>query len=145
MSESTHFEVADTAYRLTLAPPSAEAFVTLRAVAGMGERSLTAARAGLPGSLWAVTIHSGDALVAMGRVVGDGGLNYEIVDIAVHPDHQRRGLGRRVMEALMTPLRAEAPATAYVSLIADGGSPALYAEFGFEPTAPVSIGMALKL
>ena len=45
----------------------------------------------------------------------------------------------------MTQLRSAGPASAYVDLIADGGSPKLYAEFGFEPVAPASIGMALRL
>jgi ribosomal protein S18 acetylase RimI-like enzyme len=81
----------------------------------------------------------------MGRVVGDGGCNFEVVDIAVDPRHQRRGLGRRIMNSLMARLRADAPASAYVSLIADGGAPVLYAEFGFQFTAPESVGMALKL
>ena len=70
-----------------------------------------------------------------------------IVEIAyaVHPDHQRRGLGRRIMESLMQQLRLAAPKTAYVSLIADGVARKMYSEFGFTPTAPASIGMALHL
>ncbi|MDN0085028.1 hypothetical protein QU487_20175 [Crenobacter sp. SG2305] len=36
------------------------------------------------------------------------------------------------------------PETGYVSLIADGPAHALYAQFGFVPTAPASVGMALK-
>ena len=81
----------------------------------------------------------------MGRIVGDGGLNYEVVDIAVHPDYQRQGLGSRIMTALMAYLEREAPSSAYVSLIADHGAPALYSKFGFEFTAPASVGMALRI
>jgi ribosomal protein S18 acetylase RimI-like enzyme len=81
----------------------------------------------------------------MGRVIGDGGCNFVIVDIAVHPDHQRQGLGGKIMESLMTYLRENAPSSAFVSLIADEGAPALYRRFGFEFTAPASVGMALKL
>jgi ribosomal protein S18 acetylase RimI-like enzyme len=81
----------------------------------------------------------------MGRIVGDGGCNFEIVDMAVHPDFQRQGLGKRIMESLMTYLRETAPKTAYVSLIADDGAPALYRQFGFEFTAPASVGMAITL
>jgi predicted N-acetyltransferase YhbS len=50
-----------------------------------------------------------------------------------------------VMEAIMSFLNDNAPDSAYVSLIADDHSPALYSKFGFEPTAPASIGMALKI
>ena len=132
-------------YRLEEAVPAVEEYCALRIAAGMRPRSPEAAAIGLPATLYGATIRFGPDLVAMGRVVGDGGLNFTVVDIAVHPDHQRRGLGRRVMTSLMTRLRAEGPPSAYVDLIADGGSPALYAEFGFEFTAPASVAMAINL
>lgn len=40
----------------------------------------------------------------MGRAVGDG-LFYQIVDIAVDPAHQRRGLGKAIMAGLMDQLK----------------------------------------
>jgi hypothetical protein len=46
------------------------------------------------------------------------------------------------MTYLMAELEKLAPAEAYVSLIADGEAHRLYAQFGFRPTAPASIGMA---
>ena len=81
----------------------------------------------------------------MGRVIGDGGCFYQVVDIAVHPDYQRQGIGFQVMARLMEQLRSNAPASAYVSLIADGEACRLYEKFGFEFTAPASVGMALRL
>lgn len=80
-----------------------------------------------------------------GRVVGDGGCNFEVVDIAVHPEYQRQGLRGLVMNSVMSYIEENAPKTAYVSLIADHHSPALYSKFGFEPTAPVLIGMGYKV
>jgi len=38
-------------------------------------------------------------------------------------------------------MQANLPPSAYVSLLADGEAHRLYAQFGFEPTAPASIGM----
>ena len=81
----------------------------------------------------------------MGRIIGDGGCNYEIVDVAVHPDHQRQGLGYQIMEALMEYIYEYAPESAYVCLIADHGAPALYKKFGFEFTAPTSVAMAKRI
>jgi ribosomal protein S18 acetylase RimI-like enzyme len=80
----------------------------------------------------------------MARVVGDGGCNFEVVDVAVHPDYQRQRLGTRLMSAITKYLQSNAPASAYVCLIADHHSPALYSKFGFKPTAPISIGMAYR-
>lgn len=125
--------------------PGAEEYRALRVAAGLSPKSAEAAVRGLPGTLFAVCLRNDGELVAMGRLIGDGGLNYEVVDIAVRPDHQRKGLGSQVMTALMQWLRANAPASAYVCLIADHGAPALYEKFGFRKTAPVSIGMALRM
>lgn len=125
--------------------PSSDEYTALRIAAGMSPRTREAADLGLPNSLFAVCVRSGQQLVGMGRIVGDGGCNFEIVDVAVHPDYQRQGLGGRIMESLMTFLRENAPPSAYVCLIADEGAPALYQRFGFEFTAPASVGMAIKL
>ena len=51
----------------------------------------------------------------MGRIVGDGALNFEIVDIAVDPAHQGRGLGRIIMENIIRWLDSNAYKGAYVS------------------------------
>jgi hypothetical protein len=45
----------------------------------------------------------------------------------------------------MERIRATAPDGVYISLIADGEANRLYAQFGFVPIAPRSIGMALVL
>lgn len=79
----------------------------------------------------------------MGRLIGDGGLFYQVVDMAVMPEHQSRGLGKAIMQRLIDYIDAHAPAGAYVSLIADGDANKLYAQYGFKPTALRSIGMAL--
>lgn len=113
----------------------------LRAAAGMSARSVEGAEIGLPNSWFGVTIRHEGRAVGMGRIIGDGGTAFQIVDIVVEPDHQKRGLGKRIMTALMEQLIAEAPAKAYVSLIADGKAQYLYAKYGFAPTAPESIGM----
>lgn len=125
--------------------PESKEYRDLRAICGLSKKSKEAARLGLPNSLFATTIRHQGRLIAMGRVVGDGGCNFEVVDIAVHPEYQRQGLGGRVMSAIMAYIRDHAPESAYVSLIADHHSPALYSKFGFEPTAPVSIGMAYRV
>ncbi|MEM9315078.1 MAG: GNAT family N-acetyltransferase [Pseudomonadota bacterium] len=125
--------------------PRAAEYRQLRVLCGLSPRSEEAAARGLPRSLYCTTIRDGERLIAMARVVGDGGCNFEVVDVAVHPDYQKRGLGTRLMSAVSEYIRANAPESAYVCLIADHHSPALYSKFGFKPTAPVSIGMAYKV
>jgi ribosomal protein S18 acetylase RimI-like enzyme len=128
-------------YAWQLEIPPVEDYLRLRRNAGLTPRSVAAAEAGLPNTFIGVTIRLDDKVVGMGRAVGDG-LFYQIVDIAVEPEHQGQGLGKLIMTHLISELRRKAPAEAYVSLIADGRANELYAQFGFEPTAPASIGMA---
>ena len=136
----------DSTVALHEALPSDDEYRHLRQICGLSPKTAEAAARGLPNSLYSVVLRDdGDRLVAMGRVVGDGGCNFEVVDVAVHPDFQRQGLGGRVMQTISAWLADNAPSSAYVSLIADHHSPALYSKYGFKPTAPVSIGMGYKV
>lgn len=127
-------------YTLIESVPSAETFCHLRKIAGLSARPLAAAEIGLPRSCYGVHIIWQGSPVGMGRIVGDGALNFEIVDIAVDPEHQGKGLGRKIMEALVAWLDVHAFKGSYVSLVAD--VPELYAKFGFESVRPESEGMA---
>lgn len=52
----------------------------------------------LPGSLWHLSAWESDRLVGLLRAVGDGVSIVYIQDILVHPDHQRRGIGRELLQ-----------------------------------------------
>lgn len=132
-------------YRVTAATPSVADYLRLRQAAGLSPKSSEGAAIGLENSCFAVSVLHGERAVGMGRVIGDGGCFFQIVDIAIDPAHQRRGLGKAVMAALVDWLQAHAPDRAYVSLIADGDARHLYAGFGFAETAPRSVGMARLL
>lgn len=128
-------------YDLLPTPPGVDDYRRLRVEAGLSPKSEESARLGLPNTWFGVTLLQDGHPIGMGRIIGDGGTAFQIVDIAVHPAHQGKGLGKRIMTALMDHLHANAPAGAYVSLIADGDARHLYAQYGFEPVMPVSIGM----
>ena len=76
----------------------------------------------------------------MGRVLGDGGWYFVIIDMAVLPQHQRKGIGDAIMTALLARIRESSPG-AQVSLLADPPGRRLYARHGFVESAPGSIGM----
>lgn len=77
-----------------------------------------------------VALHDG-AIVGMGRIVGDGAIYFYLQDIAVRPEHQRRGLGTRIMDQLVAYLRAHAPEQAFIGLFAAADAMPLYARYGF--------------
>lgn len=81
----------------------------------------------------------------MGRLVGDGGWYFHVVDMAVLPEHQRRGLGGAVLSYLLEEIRRRAPSGAFVSLLADPPGRPLYLRHGFLESAPGSVGMVLTL
>lgn len=104
------------------------------------DQPATAASAGGPGQ--------GQA-VAMGRVIGDGGWYFHIADMAVLPEHQRKGLGDAILKHLVAHIRAKAPAgegaEPYVTLLADEPGRRLYRRHGFVETMPGSLGMMLPM
>ncbi|MFF5769149.1 GNAT family N-acetyltransferase [Streptomyces californicus] len=122
--------------------PSVEVFRRLRTDAGLSDKAPEAVAIALPNTWYGVILRHEGEPIGMGRIIGDGGTAFQIVDICVHPAHQGRGLGKRIMAALTEELERRAPATAYVSLIADGPARFLYEKFGFADTAGHdSIGM----
>lgn len=132
-------------YQLLVGTPSVADYRRLRKVSGLSEKTQEAAEAGLPNTWFGVTIQHDGRAVGMGRVIGDGGTAFQIVDIAVEPEHQGKGLGKQIMAALVGHIHAKAPPSAYISLIADGDARHLYAKYDFTPVMPASIGMALLL
>ncbi|MBJ7554446.1 GNAT family N-acetyltransferase [Marinomonas spartinae] len=122
--------------------PSPQEFCELRVKAGLSAKSLKAATVALPNSLYGISIRQGGDLIAMGRVVGDGACNFEIVDVAVDPMHQGKGLGRKVMEYIDHYLSSVALEGSYVSMIAD--EPAFYEKLGYKLVAPSCQGMTKK-
>ena len=130
-----------TEYRI----PPVDDYLRLREVSGLTPRDRASAEAGLPNSSVAVVVMEGEAIVGMGRVIGDGALFFQVVDIALEPRLHGQGIGKAIMAALMERLAQIVPGRAYVSLIADGEAHRLYAQYGFEEVGPASRGMALWL
>lgn len=84
----------------------------------------------------------------MGRIIGDGGWYFHIADMAVLPEHQRKGLGDVVLKELLAYIRKHAPTGEgehpYVTLLADVPGRKLYAKNGFVESAPAQMGMNLE-
>lgn len=121
--------------------PQPKEYCDLRAKCGLVKRSEHAATLGLPRSLYSVTIRDGARLIGMGRVVGDLGCHVQVTDIAVDPDFQGQGLGRKIIERIMAFIHKECPKTCFVNLFADVDG--LYEKFGFVPSTK-SKGMYLS-
>jgi GNAT superfamily N-acetyltransferase len=128
-------------YKLVVRNPTVEEYCALRAGAGLSPRSEAIVRIALPNTLFAVVIEHGGRAVGMGRVVGDGGTVFQVADIAVLPEHQRRGLGKQILDAIDAWIRRNARPGAFVNLFADRGVAPLYARYGFRLRDPEEPGM----
>lgn len=123
-----------------------ETYKTLRVSSGLSAKTTEAATIGLANSLHSVMIANEESkeIIGMGRIIGDGGCFCQVVDICVLPEYQGQGIGKHIMENLMSYINNKLPESCYISLIADGNADKLYAKYGFKDTLPKSKGMALK-
>ncbi len=125
--------------------PNAQEYNNLRIVSGLSPKDEVASEVGLKNSIFIVTLRDSEKLIGMGRIIGDKGCFYHIVDIAVAPSYQGNGLGKRIMSEIDTYLENNIPKNSYISLITDIPADELYKKFGFEYSAPKSVGMMRKI
>jgi GNAT superfamily N-acetyltransferase len=132
-------------YTLIAEPPPLDDYLRLRRDSGLTPKNADQGRGALTGSWSFCHVRDADGtVVAMGRTIGDGGWYFHVADMATDPEHQRRGLGRAVLDWLIADIRGRAPEGAYVSLIADPPGVPLYQAVGLQDAHP-SIGMATVL
>ena len=133
-----------TPYRIIERTPTVEEYNRVRQGAGLSVKDEEAARQGLAGSLYAVCVVYEDTAIGIGRVIGDGGLFFDIVDIAVIAEHHKRGVGAMIMDALMRYVDAHARPTALVCLMANKGVAPFYERYGFKAREPDMPGMIIR-
>lgn len=127
--------------------PSVSTYLGLRSIAGLSPKTIAQA-AKVPSGSWYgcfVTCEKDNTVVGMGRIIGDGGWYFHIADMAVHPDHQRKGLGDKILKRLLTQISTSAAQDGkpYISLFADEAGRRLYRKNGFLEAAPGQLGMVL--
>ena len=131
-------------YEVVRVTPSVEDYLKLRRATGLGDKSVEGAQRGLPNTLFGVQVRHQGEVVAMARLIGDGGTNYACVDASVHPDHRGKGLrtqslGRLVVAEVAQYFTANAPGGAYLMAITK--SPRLGLQTGFQLLDPPEVGM----
>lgn len=121
-----------------------QTYCKLRVQSGLSPKTQEAAAIGLRNSLCCVAVldtANNNEIIGMGRLIGDGACHCQVVDICVLPQHQKQGLGKRIMTKLDEYIQANLPPSCYVNLIADGDAYRLYEQYGFKDVWPASRGM----
>lgn len=131
-------------YEVVRTAPGVNDYLELRRAAGLGAKSVEGAERGLPNTLFGVHVRHQGEVVAMARLIGDGGTNYACVDAAVHPDHRGKGLGTQALGRLVVGevarhFKQNAPGGAY--LMAVTKVPKLGFQTGFQLLDPPEVGM----
>lgn len=125
--------------------PSAADYNRLRTLVGWGPYREDVIERSLPHSLYCVCALQGKEMVGMARIIGDAGLVYYIQDVIVNPDHQRRGIGTRMMDKVMAYVRTHASHNSIVGLMSAKGTEPFYLHYGFTkwPNDAFGAGMTL--
>jgi len=76
-------------------------------------------------------------------VIGDGAMYFYIQDVIIHPEHQNKGLGSKIMNTLIAHLESCCAPGATIGLLAAHGKESFYLKFGFEPRDGESLGLGM--
>jgi ribosomal protein S18 acetylase RimI-like enzyme len=112
--------------------PTPGEYNTLRQLANWPIFKIELIEQALKNSLFSVVIEDEAAkVVGMGRVVGDNAIYLHIQDVIVHPDFQRQGVGKIIMNELMDYVQSVGGPNTNIGLMCSKGREAFYKEFGF--------------
>jgi len=111
--------------------PTPEEYQKLREAVGWGNLGAEAMGIGLHNSLFSVCVIYEGKIIGCGRVIGDGGIYFYVQDIIVLPEFQRHGIGKRIMNTVLSYLGSHARPGAFVGLMAAKGSSKFYEKYGF--------------
>lgn len=129
------------AYQVVECIPTVEEYLALREAVGWGRLDDEMAVCALANALFTVCVLHRGEVIGCARVIGDGGIYFYLQDIIVLPAFQRKGLGTRLMEAILAYLDAHARPGAFVGLMAAQGASTFYTSFGFAVRPPDRPGM----
>jgi len=96
-------------------------------IAPLGEKPPDALRTVFGNSMFRCFVYAGEVLVGAGRALADGVDCAYIADVAVHPDHQGRGLGKAIIRRLVALARDHKK----IILYANPGTEGFYGKLGF--------------
>ena len=111
----------------------AEDFIRLKISAGFRERQIELVERALAKNLFDVVAVSGNEVVGMGRLVGDGVMYWYLQEIVVLPEYQGKGIGTAIVNRLLEYIteHTEKGAFTSVGLTAAEGKDGFYERFGF--------------
>lgn len=112
---------------------TAEEFVFLWKSVWGTPSALEQVRLAMENSVFRVSVYDRGNVIAMARMIGDMGLCYYIKDVIVHPDYQKQGIGRGLINELLDFIKSNGVSGTqiFVELCAMPDKIPFYEKFGF--------------
>lgn len=125
----------------------AEQFNTLPESVGWGHLTIEQVEIALKNSIYTVCILEDNKVIAIGRIIGDNSMSYFIKDVVVIPEYQSRGVGRIIINDMLSYLKEITPKDwkFSVELMSALGKETFYEKFGFEKRPSNSCGAGMFL
>ena len=125
-----------------------ETLASFRNQAGWGATPLPQAQKAVQNTLFSVVAYDGDIPVGIGRLVGDGAINWYIQDLIVLAAYQNHGVGSKIIDQLMNfaSQNSVPDSVVTIALMAAKGKEEFYQKFGFlaRPNEQQGAGMMMK-
>ena len=94
-------------------------------------------------SWYSISIYQSEQLIAFGRLISDGIYQALICDVMVHPNFQGKGLGKTVIEELIT--KCKESDIQSIQLFSAKGKHSFYKKLGFQEREQDAPGMTFLI
>lgn len=114
-------------------------------IVGWGSYPKEISKKALSNNIYSVSIYDNDNIIGYGRLIGDGIIFLYIHDIMVKPDYQGKGIGKTIMQKLLSKveeLRKENP-DLLLYLGASKGKEDFYRKCGFITREEAGLGAGM--
>ena len=114
-------------------------------IVGWGSYPVEISKKALSNNIYSVSIYDNDNIIGYGRLIGDGIIFLYIHDIMVKPEYQGKGLGKTIMQKLLSKveeLRKENP-DLLLYLGASKGKEDFYRKCGFITREEAGLGAGM--
>lgn len=102
--------------------------------AGWGSLDRDLVETSLRGSYATFAVRDGGRIIAMARLIGDGGMAFYLKDLIVSPDYQGKGIGRELLSYVEDFVRGELKEGwwSYLQLMSAKGKEEFYLKCGYK-------------
>lgn len=128
-------------YEIIERSPTVSEHQKLWEAVGWGGVNLDMTRQSLANAVYSIVVIHEESVIGMGRIVGDGVMYFYIQDVAVLPEYQNKGIGKLILDHLLTYINQNGLAGAFVGLFASQANDTFYEKFGFKDYSPTMTGM----